>query len=98
MMKEDSDLKIKYQELNLLKTSDMHQLAKIREIGAIIDCIQLSATASKARKESRWGFVHYRMDYTETDDVNWQKHVVLQAGSSFDDIKVSYRPIERSVL
>ena len=86
------------QELNLLKTSDMHQLAKIREIGAIIDCIQLSATASKARKESRWGFVHYRMDYPETDDVNWQKHVVLQAGSSFDDIKVSYRPIERSVL
>jgi len=85
-------------ELQSLKTADTHQLAKILEIGAIIDCVQLSATASKARKESRWGFVHYRMDYTEKDDINWQKHVLLQLGSSLDDIRVSYRPVERSVL
>ena len=85
-------------ELKTLRTNDFHKLAQILEIQSIIDCIELSAIASNARKESRWGFYHYRADYPEKNDAEWQKHVVLQANQNSGETIVSFQAIERSVL
>ncbi|MFZ5631659.1 MAG: fumarate reductase/succinate dehydrogenase flavoprotein subunit [Bacillota bacterium] len=85
------------EELKDLKAADYHQLSKIQEIGFIIDCIELSAVASDARKESRWGFYHYRTDYPEKNDREWLKHIILQKDES-GGISVSFKPLERSVL
>lgn len=85
-------------DLKTIRTSDFHQLAKILEVQSIIDCIELSAIASNARKESRWGFYHYRSDYPEKNDTEWQKHVVLQIHPVAAEAVVSFQPIERGVL
>lgn len=85
-------------ELQAIKTNDLHQLAKILEIESIIECIELSAIASNARKESRWGFYHYRSDYPAKNDAEWQKHVILQSDPPSGTARVSFQPIERSVL
>lgn len=85
-------------ELTSIKTSDRHELAKILEIRSIIDCIELSAVASNARKESRWGFYHYRSDFPEKNDAEWNKHVILQADPVSGTPAVSFQPIERGVL
>ena len=85
-------------ELQSIRTHDFHQLAQILEIQSIMDCIELSAIASNARKESRWGFYHYRADYPEKNDAEWQKHVVLQADPISGKTAVSFQSIERGVL
>ncbi|MED0714732.1 hypothetical protein P4T12_03345, partial [Aeribacillus composti] len=33
------------------------------------------------RKESRWGFYHYYLDYPERDDQNWLKRVIVKKGA-----------------
>lgn len=85
-------------EIKDLKTNEFHQLAKILEIQSIIECIELSAIASNARKESRWGFYHYRSDYPDKNDTEWLKHVILQAEPVSGEAVVSFQTIERSVL
>jgi succinate dehydrogenase/fumarate reductase flavoprotein subunit len=35
------------------------------------------ATASLARNETRTGSSHCRLDYPQTDDVNWRKFVIV---------------------
>ncbi|MCL4459708.1 MAG: FAD-binding protein [Chloroflexi bacterium] len=77
---------------------DYHELGKFLEIGFIIDCAQLSATASLAREESRWGLYHHRADFPETDDANWRKHVVLQRGDHDAGIQVSFKSVEEETL
>jgi succinate dehydrogenase/fumarate reductase flavoprotein subunit len=52
----------------LVQVKDAHELSRLIEVGFIIDCAELSATASLARRESRWLPRHYRTDYPETDD------------------------------
>jgi succinate dehydrogenase/fumarate reductase flavoprotein subunit len=78
-----------------VSVGDAHDVFKILEVENIIACATLSATASEARKESRWGFFHYRSDYPERDDRQWLKHVVLQKGERDEDIRVTYQPVER---
>lgn len=86
------------EELKEVKAEDFHELSKIQEIGFIIDCIELSATASNVRKESRWDFYHYRSDYPEKNDREWLKHIILQKDDRNGGISVSFKPLERSVL
>jgi succinate dehydrogenase/fumarate reductase flavoprotein subunit len=86
------------QELQTVKAADLHELMKVHEIGCIIDCVELSAIASKHRKESRWGYFHQRTDYPEKNDAEWLKHVVLTKNPDDGSPAVSFRPIERSVL
>jgi succinate dehydrogenase/fumarate reductase flavoprotein subunit len=78
-----------------VQVSTMHELYKSLEVENIITCAALSATASEARKESRWGMWHYRADYPEKDDANWLRHVVLSRGATPDEIAVSLAPIQR---
>ena len=73
----------------------IHDLFKVLEVENIILCASLSATASLERKESRWGFWHYRADFPKKDDENWRKHIMLKKGTQPEEIRVSHRPIAR---
>jgi len=86
------------EELKTVRAADLHELMKVHEIGCIIDCIELSAIASKERKESRWGYFHQRTDYPEKNDDEWLKHIDLSKHPENGSPRVSFRPIERSVL
>ena len=46
-----------------VQVRNAHDLFKVLEVENIMLCAKLSATASLERKESRWGFWHYRADY-----------------------------------
>lgn len=71
------------------------EFSKFLEIRNIIDCGLLSARASLERKESRWGYFHYRTDYPEVNNAEWVKHVLLSIGEEETDIKVGLRDIVR---
>ncbi len=73
----------------------IHDLFKALEVENIILCAKLSATASLERKESRWGFWHFRSDYPKKDDGLWRKHIMLQQGEEPGEIRVSHRPLAR---
>jgi succinate dehydrogenase/fumarate reductase flavoprotein subunit len=72
-----------------------HDLFKVLEVENIMLCARLSATASLERKESRWGFWHYRADYPEKDDAQWLKHIMLRKGADPAEVLVSHRPLAR---
>jgi succinate dehydrogenase/fumarate reductase flavoprotein subunit len=78
-----------------VRVRNVHDLFKVLEVENIILCAKLSATASLERKESRWGFWHYRSDYPKKDDGQWLKHIMLQRGSEAGEIRVSHRPLAR---
>ncbi len=66
------------EELKDIKITDYHELSRYEEIQFILDSAELSVHASLTRKESRWGWFHYRNDYPEKDDEKLLKHVVLE--------------------
>jgi succinate dehydrogenase/fumarate reductase flavoprotein subunit len=76
-----------------VRVCGIHDVFKVLEVENIMLCARLSATASEERKESRWGFWHYRPDYPKKDDANWRKHIMLKRGSEPEEIRVSHRPI-----
>jgi len=78
-----------------VRVRHIHDLFKVLEVENIILCASLSATASLERKESRWGFWHYRADFPKKDDENWRKHIMLKKGAYPEEIRVSHRPIAR---
>jgi len=78
-----------------VRVQGIHDLFKVLEVENIILCAKLSATASLERKESRWGFWHFRSDYPQKDDSRWLKHIMLQKGSEPGEIQVSHRPLAR---
>jgi len=69
-------------DLNLLGARDPHELGRALEVHSIVDCAEMMARASMFRKESRWGFYHYFLDYPERDDKNWLKRVVVRKGKN----------------
>lgn len=78
-----------------VRVRHIHDLFKVLEVENIILCAGLSATASLERKESRWGFWHYRADFPKKDDENWRKHIMLSMGGDPEEVRVSHRPIAR---
>ena len=78
----------------IVKVEDMHDLFKVYEVENIIHCARLSATASKERKESRWGPWHHRTDYPASDP-NWVKHITLTRGEDLADVRVDHAAILR---
>ncbi|MEW6623979.1 MAG: hypothetical protein AB1420_12765 [Bacillota bacterium] len=79
---------------DIVKVRDSHELARAVEISFIIDCAVLSAHASLARKESRWGYRHWRSDFPNTDP-DWVKHIDLSLGARYPEVQITYRPVER---
>ena len=81
-------------EVSDIKISDYHELSKFEEIRFILDCAELSVRASLTRKESRWGWFHYRIDFPKRDDEKWLKHVILEKNKTNGEMKVSLRDIK----
>jgi len=77
----------------MVAVKDVHDLFKVYEVENIIQCATLSATASKERKESRWGPWHHRSDYPERNDQDWLKHIVLTQEDRPQDVRISYKNI-----
>jgi succinate dehydrogenase/fumarate reductase flavoprotein subunit len=78
-----------------VRVRNIHDLFKVLEVENIMLCAKLSATASLERKESRWGFWHYRADYPKKDDSQWLKHIMLKQGMERGEILVSHRPLTK---
>ncbi|MCG3257863.1 MAG: FAD-binding protein, partial [Candidatus Heimdallarchaeota archaeon] len=82
------------EELKDIKITDYHELSRYEEIQFILDSAELSVHASLARKESRWGWFHYRTDYPEKDDEKWLKHVVLEKEKKSGEVQTTLVPIQ----
>ena len=78
-----------------VRVRDVHDLFKVFEVENIIECATLSATASRERKESRWGLWHYRSDHPTTNDAEWLRHVVLTSGEHPGEVDVAFEPIRK---
>lgn len=63
-----------------LRADDLHGLMRTHESRNIRMNAEIMATASLARRETRTGSAHWRLDYPETDDKNWRKFVVVERG------------------
>ncbi|MEL7566966.1 MAG: FAD-binding protein [Dehalobacterium sp.] len=72
----------------------VHDLIKAFEAENIIACGILSATASRERRESRWGQYHYRSDYPKKDDENFLKLVILEKGDNKKPVVTLRAPIK----
>ena len=72
---------------------DGSDLARLYEIEHIIRCADCCAVASIERKESRWGDPHQRVDFPDTDDENWKKHVIVQCNPNSKELEVTTAPI-----
>jgi adenylylsulfate reductase subunit A len=65
-----------------MKADDLHGLMRVHEAKNIRLNAELMATASLARKETRTGSSHCRLDYPKTDDINWRKFVIVFRGET----------------
>jgi succinate dehydrogenase/fumarate reductase flavoprotein subunit len=65
------------EDLDQLRARDPHELMRAVELQSILDCADMAAAASLYRTESRWGLYHMRVDYPQTDNVNWFCHTML---------------------
>ena len=63
-----------------LKADDLHELMRVHESTSIRLNAELMAESALARKETRTGSSHRRLDYPEADDGNWRKFVVVENG------------------
>ena len=81
-------------EMKNIQVRDYHELSRFEEIKFILDCMELSTYAAMERKESRWGWFHYRTDYPQQDDDNWLTHVVLELGKKSGEPQTTLVPIK----
>jgi adenylylsulfate reductase subunit A len=63
-----------------LAAGDLHGLMRVHEAKNIRQNAEIMAAASLARRETRTGSAHWRLDYPETDDLNWRKFVLVERG------------------
>lgn len=82
------------EEIENIRAKNYHELGRFVEIQFILDCAEISAVASLTRRESRWGWFHYRMDFPERDDRNWLVHIILERGKKSGEIKISLLPVD----
>ena len=64
-----------------LRADDLHGLMRVHEAKNIRLNAEIMATASLARKETRTGSSHWRLDYPQTDEENWRKFVLVERGA-----------------
>jgi len=64
-----------------LKADDLHGLMRVNESVNIRLNAEIMASASLARKETRTGSAHWRLDYPKTDDEHWRKFVIVERGA-----------------
>jgi succinate dehydrogenase/fumarate reductase flavoprotein subunit len=76
-------------EIPGVRASDYHELTKVLGMRNLVKALELVVSAARRRTESREGFV--REDYTETDNINWLKFVLLRRED--DEVKFWEEPI-----
>ncbi len=74
-----------------LTAREFHQAMRAAEAQNLLTVSQIMAEAALFRKESRFGLSHYRADYPESDDKNWQGLVVVRKED--EGIKLSFKPL-----
>ncbi|MDR3056209.1 MAG: fumarate reductase/succinate dehydrogenase flavoprotein subunit [Zoogloeaceae bacterium] len=79
-------------DLEQLKARNPHELMRVMELYAILDCAELAARASLFRTESRWGLYHYRADYPERNDANWFAFVQVKK-NAHGEMEIFTRPV-----
>ena len=63
-----------------LKADDLHELMRVHESTSIRLNAELMTVSALARKETRTGSSHRRLDYPDSDDENWRKFVLVENG------------------
>lgn len=66
------------EDMKRVRAADYHEVMKFVEVEAIIDTLEMAVQASLARRESRWGYGHYRSDFPEKDPA-WEKNYAVVA-------------------
>lgn len=84
-------------DLPAMGARDPHELTRAMEVHCILDCADMMVAASLYRKESRWGFYHYRLDYPARDDANWLKRVIVRKDAA-GQMTLYTRPVPPRIL
>jgi succinate dehydrogenase/fumarate reductase flavoprotein subunit len=85
------------EDLDQMSAANPHELMRAMEVHTIRDCAEMAARASLFRTESRWGLYHYRVDYPEKNDADWNCHVQLKRDAAGKMICAT-RPVEPFVV
>jgi len=64
-----------------LAADDLHGLMRVHESKNIRQNAEIMAVASLARRETRTGSAHWRLDYPKPDEENWRKFVLVERGA-----------------
>lgn len=89
---------IRDRDLPALGASDPHELGRALEVSFILDCAEMSTRASLYRKESRWGLLHYRLDYPQRDDVNGLYRTVVFRDADTGAMRVDQEPVPQPII
>ena len=70
-----------------LAADDLHGLMRVHESKNIRQNAEIMAVASLARRETRTGSAHWRLDYPKPDEENWRKFVIVERGADGPQVR-----------
>jgi adenylylsulfate reductase, subunit A len=70
-----------------LAADDLHGLMRVHESKNIRQNAEIMAAASLARRETRTGSAHWRLDYPQPDEKNWRKFVLVERGADGPQVR-----------
>jgi len=70
-----------------LAAEDLHGLMRVHESKNIRQNAEIMAVASLARRETRTGSAHWRLDYPQPDEKNWRKFVLVERGADGPQVR-----------
>ena len=70
-----------------LAADDLHGLMRVHESKNIRQNAEIMAAASLARRETRTGSAHWRLDYPKPDEENWRKFVIVERGADGPQVR-----------
>lgn len=79
--------------LETMKATDFHDLLACHEAEAMVLCAEMQFRAADMRKESRGWFL--REDYTQMDNKNWLKWIIVQCKDGEMDFSTEDVPYEK---
>jgi adenylylsulfate reductase subunit A len=77
-------------ELSNLKAANPHEVIRGLETENLVTVGEIMAKAAQVRRESRFIPYHYRLDYPESNDAEWNGQIVVQ--KSNESISTEFRP------